>query len=239
MSEHKTIRLPQEESLSLELSDAACRVVLRYQQPCRSSSFVAEKREELSGVWQVSKYVKKTHLKEIGKQPEKQYQETSLFVQKHSELKILNASIADNEDFDVFISYNSKDKIAVRHIVQKFNEKRLRYWFDDEEIRPGSEVIQALQEAMEHAKSAAIFIGTYGPGPWQNEEVQSFLRDKVDKKIHVIPVLLPSVLEIPKELKLLRNLKWINFRHADDEEALNKLIWGITGKKSPRKPHTR
>jgi hypothetical protein len=56
----------------------------------------------------------------------------------------------------------------------------------------------------------------------------------VDKGIPVIPVLLPGVPSIPDHLLFLKELKWVRFQSLDDHEALDELIWGITGERPGR-----
>ena len=52
----------------------------------------------------------------------------------------------------------------------------------------------------------------------------------------VIPVLLPDVSEIPEELPFLGELNWVSFTTSidEDDEALDNLEWGITGKHPDR-----
>jgi hypothetical protein len=53
----------------------------------------------------------------------------------------------------------------------------------------------------------------------------------VERNIPVIPVLLPGVKKIPEELIFLRELNWVEFKNSVfEKDAINRLIWGITGK---------
>ncbi|MCC3530017.1 MAG: GUN4 domain-containing protein [Microcoleus sp. PH2017_22_RUC_O_B] len=47
----------------------------------------------------------------------------------------------------------------------------------------------------------------------------------------VIPVLLPGVDKIPEHLSFLQQLNWVRFNNEIDDQALNNLEWGITGRK--------
>ncbi len=54
----------------------------------------------------------------------------------------------------------------------------------------------------------------------------------MERNISVIPVLLPGVREIPAHLIFLRELNAVKFESSMEEaQALDKLVWGITGKK--------
>ena len=55
----------------------------------------------------------------------------------------------------------------------------------------------------------------------------------VEHDIPLIPILLPGTSAIPEELVFLRELNLVAFsRDIGEEEAIARLIWGITGEKS-------
>jgi TIR domain len=79
------------------------------------------------------------------------------------------------ESFDVFLCHNSEDKPVVREISRKLVENNIRPWLDEDEIRPGTSWQTALGRQIESIKSAAVFVGASGIGPWQNQEIQALL----------------------------------------------------------------
>ena len=97
-------------------------------------------------------------------------------------------------------------------------------------IRPGTFWQTELEQQIGFIKSAAVFVGDSGIGPWQLPEIQAFLNQFVKKACPVIPVVLGTAKSTPKLPLLLENLHWVDFRvtHLD---PLKQLIWGITGKK--------
>jgi TIR domain-containing protein/NACHT domain-containing protein len=82
------------------------------------------------------------------------------------------------------------------------------------------------------AKSAAVFVGESGLGPWQDPETQAFLNQFVDRQCPLIPVILPSVQTTPELPWMLANRHRVDFRETR-VDPLGQLIWGITGKKAP------
>ena len=137
--------------------------------------------------------------------------------------------------FDVFLAHNSLDKNQVKVIHEKLKSRGLNSWLDDEEIPPGQPLQDVIQEAIPFAKSAAIFIGLDGLGRWQILELRSLISQCVERKIPVIPVLLPGVKQIPEELVFLKEFRWVSFsQRIDDDRALDLLQWGITFKKPER-----
>ncbi|MDJ0795339.1 MAG: toll/interleukin-1 receptor domain-containing protein [Calothrix sp. MO_167.B12] len=136
------------------------------------------------------------------------------------------------DNFDVFLAHNSLDKPQVEVINEELKQRGLKPWLDKEQIPPGRWFQDVIQKAIPNVKSAAIFIGVKGLGKWQALELRSFISLCVEADIPVIPVLLPGVDNIPENLLFLQELHWVRFFEGVDEvDALNNLIWGITGEK--------
>jgi TIR domain len=133
--------------------------------------------------------------------------------------------------FDVFLCYNSEDKLVVKSIGKKLQERGIRPWLDEWELRPGFPRQSLLQIQIEQAKSAAVFVGAAGIQPWQKMELEAFLREFVEKGKPVIPVLLENAPEKPQLPPFLRGMTWVDFRRRDPD-PLEQMIWGITGKQS-------
>jgi TIR domain/YEATS family len=137
-------------------------------------------------------------------------------------------------DFDVFLCHNAADKPTVRRIAERLWERDLRPWLDEDEVPPGRSFQEELERQINNIRSAAVFIGPNGIGPWQNQEVKAFLREFVERQCPVIPVLLPggATLTLPV---FLRGMIWVDLR-TQDQAQIERLIWGITGRK-PRPSH--
>jgi WD40 repeat protein len=133
-------------------------------------------------------------------------------------------------NFDVFLCHNSIDKSAVKKIAEQLKEQGLLPWLDVWELRPGLPWQRALEERIEHIQTAAVFVGKDGIGPWQQMELEAFLREFVSRGCPVIPVLLDYAPKEPQLPVFLRGMTWVDFRKAD-AEPLENLIWGITGRR--------
>ena len=144
---------------------------------------------------------------------------------------VLNKKITTDE-FDVFMAHNSSDKEAVVNISGFLKTKGIYSWIDIEQIPPGQWFQDVIQMVIPKVKAAAIFLGEKGIGRWQVLELRAFISQCVECKIPVIPVLLPGVSSIPKDMLFLRELNYVQFqKRVDEKAALMQLIWGITGKK--------
>ena len=133
-------------------------------------------------------------------------------------------------DFDVFLCHTSIDKPAVKKIAEQLKEQGLLPWLDVWELRPGLPWQRALEEQIEHIQTAAVFVGKEGIGPWQQMELEAFLREFVHRGCPVIPVLLDYAPKEPQLPVFLRGMTWVDFRKVGSE-PLENLIWGITGKR--------
>jgi hypothetical protein len=142
----------------------------------------------------------------------------------------MSESTTDTETFDVFLCHNSEDKPDIRNIARQLTENGIKPWLDEEQIRPGTSWQTAIGDQINSIKSAAIFVGESGLGPWQDQEIQALLSQFVKRKCPVIPVILSSAKETPKLPWTLQNLHWVDFRAAN-LNPLKQLIWGITGEK--------
>ncbi|MHC4742837.1 MAG: leucine-rich repeat domain-containing protein, partial [Planctomycetota bacterium] len=104
----------------------------------------------------------------------------------------------DLQAFDVFLCHNSEDKPAVKRVGKELQTRGLKVWLDEWEVRPGLPWQQALEDQIENIKSAAVFVGDSGLGPWQNMERMAFLSEFASRKCPVIPVILKNSKKKPR-----------------------------------------
>jgi formylglycine-generating enzyme required for sulfatase activity len=138
--------------------------------------------------------------------------------------------MSNPEEFNVFLCHNSADKPAVKEIGLRLKDCGIIPWLDEWELRPGFSWQTLLEEQIPRIKSAAVFIGKEGIGPWQKEEIKAFLREFVERQCPVIPVILSYAPKVPELPLLLRGIQWVDFRE-NDPDPMKQLIWGITGKR--------
>ena len=100
-------------------------------------------------------------------------------------------------DFDVFLCHNVADKPAVRWTAERLRERGILPWLDETELQPGRPWQEELERQIGRIRAAAVFVGHNGVGPWQNQEVMAFLREFVERRCPVIPVLLPGAAHRP------------------------------------------
>jgi GTPase SAR1 family protein len=137
----------------------------------------------------------------------------------------------ETTDFDVFLCHNSADKPAVRLIAKQLRELGILPWLDEAELIPGRPWQEELERQIGNIRTAAVFVGPGGIGPWQNRELRAFLNEFAERGCPVIPVLLPEA-AAPELPIFLRAMTWADLRNQD---GMERLVWGITGHR-PNEP---
>jgi hypothetical protein len=132
--------------------------------------------------------------------------------------------------FDVFLCHNHCDKPSVIDIGHRLKAAGILPWLDVWELPPGQPWQPLLENQICNVGAAAVFVGSAGLGPWQEQELNGFLREFVERKVPVIPVLLQDAPIKPRLPVFLNGMVWVDFR-SSDPDPLTQLIWGITGER--------
>jgi WD40 repeat protein len=156
-------------------------------------------------------------------------QAANLGVKREADSLTIQGKEATN-DFDVFLCHNNTDKPAVRQIGEKLKELGILPWLDEWELQPGLPWQRTLENQISHIKSAAVFVGKDGIGPWQHQELDAFLREFVRRGCPVIPIILDYAPNEPQLPIFLQGMTWVDFR-KQEPEPMSRLIWGITGRR--------
>lgn len=139
----------------------------------------------------------------------------------------------ETNDYDVFLCHNSKDKEQVKAIGDRLKERGILPWLDSWEIQPGMRWQQELRKHIKSVRSAAIFIGPRGTGPWQELEVEALLSEIAKRNRPIIPVVLAGRQGNPRLPAFLNLLQLVDMRQSNPD-PFEQLIWGITGERAPR-----
>jgi hypothetical protein len=131
----------------------------------------------------------------------------------------VNGQPASTEIFDFFLCHNGEDKTAVQEISYKLRSAGVKPWLDIEQIPPGASWRLTLDKQIKTIKSAAVFIGRGGLGPWQSEEIQGLLNEFTKRKCPIIPSILPGT--IPEMPWYLGTRHWVDFRTTNPNPSNN------------------
>jgi len=137
----------------------------------------------------------------------------------------------DVAEYDVFLSYNRRDKEAVRSIAWQLRNRGLRPWMDEGQLRPGFLWQPELEEIIARVPAAAVIIGAQ-LGAWQTREIYTFIDQSVSRDCVIVPVLLAdaNTADLPVFLK---GLTWVNLA-VKEPDPIDQLVWGVTGQQLNR-----
>ena len=132
------------------------------------------------------------------------------------------------DDFDIFLAHNSRDKPQIRAIGYGLRRRGLKPWLDEEQILAGQSVQRVIQAAVPRVRAATVFVGKNGLGNWQAEEVELLfdMCKQADKPLFL--TLLPGVQDVPTELGFLKQKHWVSFDHGV-YNAFQEIESGIRG----------
>ncbi|MHC4336737.1 MAG: toll/interleukin-1 receptor domain-containing protein, partial [Planctomycetota bacterium] len=142
-------------------------------------------------------------------------------------------------EFDVFLSHNSKNKPIVKTLAKELKKRGLKVWLDEWELVPGRPWQEAIEEIIQTTRTAAVLVGKDGMGPWEIPEMRACLSEFVRRKLPVIPVLLPEASIKPALPLFLRLFTWVDLRKGLTKEGLDRVEWGIRGKRTSVKVATK
>lgn len=133
-------------------------------------------------------------------------------------------------EYDVALCCDSSDRRFVKDIGEKLKESGIRPWLGEWQLRPGLHWHDELEKYIDKVKSVAVFIGSHGIGPWQEQEQNAFMIRMVEAGKPVIPVILPGVVQEPYIPLFLQRFTRVDFRCVEPDPT-QALVWGITGER--------
>ncbi|HEX6903125.1 MAG TPA: tetratricopeptide repeat protein [Thermoanaerobaculia bacterium] len=138
-------------------------------------------------------------------------------------------TVLSDETFDVFFSYNSKDRDLVRQVRDALKKRGVRVWMDEEVLPYGRTWQPKVEATLQKVDAAAILLGPSGFGDWQTQEAQLCQTQGVKRGIPVIPVLLPGGMG-PEDLpSLLAERTCCDLREGLAVDKLDRLAREIQG----------
>jgi predicted adenine nucleotide alpha hydrolase (AANH) superfamily ATPase len=106
----------------------------------------------------------------------------------------------------VFVSYSSPDRDKVRELVNVLRkEKDIEVWFDEDEIYPGDDFLQAMKQGIKKCDKFLICLSlsfhAKPPKSWVRNELRMAILREMDKGRNiVIPIRLERGGDVPEEL---------------------------------------
>jgi hypothetical protein len=98
--------------------------------------------------------------------------------------------MADTFDYDVFVSYSSQDKDAVRDVAERLKNDGLKVWFDEWIIKPGDSIPAKIEDGLENSRILLLCMSEHAFGSeWTQLESYTFrFRDQLNNERRFIPL---------------------------------------------------
>jgi len=124
----------------------------------------------------------------------------------------------------VFISYSMEDKEIADSIAKILEEKGIRAWMPDREIKPGDRIARKINEGLETSGYFILLISkSYGKSKWLSKELEAALaRERKGKWPKVIPILIDDV-ELPQNV---HDRQYVNLMH-DFKDGITQIVDAI------------
>ncbi len=113
--------------------------------------------------------------------------------------------MADEREYDVFLSYSHKDRVWVAEFAEALSQAGVRTWFDKAAISLGERWQERLQHALRTSRTLILIVSSQSvEGPWTFFELGAAIAD--EKRI--IPIVIGDV-ELTKIPMLLRRYQFL------------------------------
>lgn len=134
----------------------------------------------------------------------------------------------ENKQPIVFISHASKDKETfVKSFAAKLKEQGFKVWFDQEDIRPGDIIPDAIARGIENCQVFIVVLSSNSiDNSWVLKELNLASTHRVEKDIRkIIPIIIDEYIEVPGILKDTAPVRINNLN--DYAEEFNKIVGAI------------
>ncbi|MGE0882135.1 MAG: TIR domain-containing protein [Blastocatellales bacterium] len=130
--------------------------------------------------------------------------------------------MADQFNYDVFLSHSVKDKPIVRELAERLRNDGLRVWLDEWVLKPGDHVQAKIEEGLEQSRVLVLCMSANAFGSdWAQLEAGTFqFRDPLNRERRFIPLKLDST--EPKGS--LAQFLYINWLPEAREQEYEKLL---------------
>jgi hypothetical protein len=126
--------------------------------------------------------------------------------------------------YDVFLCYNSIDKVQVSALRDRLRGKGILAWMDRWELEPGDGWVANLEKILAKVPCAAVCVGATRLGPWQTMELNYLFDQQARGRTRLIPVVLDDVEGNPGTSGFLGLFQWIDLRNKGAFEDLTEMI---------------
>ena len=124
--------------------------------------------------------------------------------------------------FDVFLSHSSKDIETVRELVARLKQSGLKVWFDDEQLKPGDQILKRIGEGLRQSRNLIMaWSQNFAESEWTTFEGDTFIfrNPNNERDRRFIPVLLDNH-DVDETLAKFKHLDWRQKSESEFERLL-------------------
>ena len=98
--------------------------------------------------------------------------------------------MADQFNYDVFLSHSSQDKDIVRPLAERLRADGLRVWFDEWILKPGDSIPAKIEAELEQSRVLVLCMSAQAFGSeWAQLESYTFrFRDPLNQERRFLPL---------------------------------------------------
>jgi TIR domain len=98
--------------------------------------------------------------------------------------------MADDFQYDVFLSHSAKDKAVVRDVAERLRQDGVQVWFDEWALKPGDSIPAKIEEGLERSRVLVLCMSAHAFGSdWAQLESGTFrFRDPLNKERRFLPL---------------------------------------------------
>ncbi|MEM9954857.1 MAG: COR domain-containing protein, partial [Chloroflexota bacterium] len=126
-------------------------------------------------------------------------------------------------DFDVFISHSSRDNPMIERVIKSFKRHNIKYWLDNEQIKPDSKIVSEIERGIETSRHFLICLSpNYVQSEWCKGEYRPVL-NSILSRVEGYSVVLLNLedMDLKETPLMLREWKQTNYR---DSKEYTKLL---------------
>jgi hypothetical protein len=123
--------------------------------------------------------------------------------------------------YDVFLSHNSRDKVAVRELAARLRSDGLRVWFDEWEISPGDIIGLKIERGLDDSRALVLVMSTNAfSSDWVSlERHAAMFRDPANTERRFVPLRLDDC----TPPSALRQFAYVDWRERSEEQYAKLL----------------
>ena len=127
-------------------------------------------------------------------------------------------------DYDVFVSYSSKDEAAANQVLHSLEEDKVRCWIAPRDIKGGANWSASIIDAIENCRAMVLIYSSHSN---LSQQVLREVERAVAKQVVIIPFRIDDVPMTQEMEYYLSTSHWLDAINGSDEKVLTQLTQSV------------